>query len=543
MFLSNELIQLVFAEENDVFYGEDLTELDLEQYLWLRLHRSRYAAVYFLRALPREGSFSVRCFAGDRKCRPYDPDQQKGLKWLLGKKENELGKWMLDQLRDRSDPAALICPMADFCAVAGQESWEPLLRELASDKRRSGVLVLTAPPEAEESTALLLQSKVFDWLGDTAILDARKGNPQNLYGFLRRRKTPEACVFLNNVTEESLEGLLRCAELSRPGPILTEEDRSAAAAYLSGYLRTPRLQREEPLFSHNLPGAYLRYKELRSFLDQDKVWKSLILRSRSEEKPEFAGSSLLMCRSTDGKIGDCIERVFAMTPKVISDPKISGQWSRVLGSLMTPSPVPPDPRLAESMERLTLILTAAEQRNAEECLRVLEALEVLCRVLGEPELGEEKLDRCLRLEQSTDLYVKMQDQLNVLEEDIALLSGQTGNLAAAKLAVREKERAHMANMRDKSLQIIQTLRENLSVSNSMADVSALQGDVEKLVAEFEKKSADGPEEKTGVPEEEPLDYAVRAEEETVSQPEEPRSQPAGSPDEKAKFSPLVPKLH
>ena len=250
-----------------------------------------------------------------------------------------------------------------------------------------------------------------------------------------------------------------------------------------------------------------------------------------------------MCRSTDGKIGDCIERVFAMTPKVISDPKISGQWSRVLGSLMTPSPVPPDPRLAESMERLTLILTAAEQRNAEECLRVLEALEVLCRVLGEPELGEEKLDRCLRLEQSTDLYVKMQDQLNVLEEDIALLSGQTGNLAAAKLAVREKERAHMANMRDKSLQIIQTLRENLSVSNSMADVSALQGDLEKLVAEFEKKSADGPEEKTGVPEEEPLDYAVMAEEETVSQPEEPGSQAAGSPDEKAKFSPLVPKLH
>ena len=137
----------------------------------------------------------------------------------------------------------------------------------------------------------------------------------------------------------------------------------------------------------------------------------------------------------------------------------------------------------------------------------------------------------------------MQDQLNVLEEDIALLSGQTGNLAAAKLAVREKERAHMANMRDKSLQIIQTLRENLSVSNSMADVSALQGDLEKLVAEFEKRSADGPEEKTGVPEEEPLDYAVMAEEETVSQPEEPGSQAAGSPDEKAKFSPLVPKLH
>lgn len=543
MFLSNELIQLVFAEENDVFYGEDLTELDLEQYLWLRLHRSRYDAVYFLRALPKEGSFSVRCFAGDRKCRPYDPDQQKGLKWLLGKKENELGKWMLDQLRDRSDPAALVCPMADFCAVVGQESWEPLLRELASDKRRSGILVLTAPPEAEESTELLLRSKVFDWLEDTAILDARKGNPQNLYGFLRRRKTPEACIFLNAVTEEGLEGLLRCAELSRPGPILTEEDRTAAAAYLAGYLRTPRLQREEPLFSHNLPGAYLRYKELRSFLDQDRVWKSLILRSRNEQKPEFAGSSLLMCRSTDGKVGDCIERVFNMTPKVVSDPKIAGQWSRVLGSLMTPSPVPPDPRLAESMDRLTIILSTADQRNTEECLRVLEVLEVLCRVLGDPDLGEEKLDRCLRLEQSTDLYVKVQDQLNALEEDIALLTGQTGNLAAAKLAVREKERAHMANMRDKSLQIIQSLRENLSVSNSMADVSALQGDLEKLMAEFEKKTAGDGEKEQPEPREETLQYAVKAEAGTVSAPEQPQTQPAGSADEKAKFSPLVPKLH
>lgn len=542
MFLSNELIQLVFADENDVYYGEDLTELDLEQYLWLRLHRSRYSAVYFLRASPKEESFSVRCFAGDRKCRPYDPDQQKGLKWLLGKRENELGKWMLDQLRDRSDPAALVCPLADFCAVAGQESWEPLLREMAADRKRTGVLVLTAPPEAEGSMDLLLHSRVFEWLADTVILDVRKGNPQNLYGFLRRRKTSEACVFLNAVTEEGLEGLIRCAEFSRPGPILTEEDRTAAAAYLSGYLRTPRLQREEPLFSHNLPGAYLRYKDLRSFLDQDRVWKKLILRSRSDRKPEMSGSSLLVCRSTDGKVGDCIERVFNMSPKLIADPKITGQWSQTLGRLMTPSAAAADPGLTEDMGKLSLILTAADQLSAESCIRVLEVLGVLCRVLGDPGPGKEKLDRCSRLVDSTDLYVKVQDRLSALEEEIALLSAQTGSMAAAKLAVREKERAHMANMRDKSLQIIQSLRDNLSVSNSMADLSSLQGDLEKLMAEFEKKTAGGEEEKPET-REETLQYEVRAEDGIASEPEQTRQQPAGSGDEKAKFSPLVPKLH
>ena len=539
MFLSNDLIQLVFADENDVFYGEDLTELDLEQYLWLSLHRSRYAAVYFLRASPKEESFSVRRFAGDRKCRPYDPDQQKGLKWLLGKRENELGKWMLDQLRDRSNPAALVCSLADFCAVAGQESWEPVLRELAEDKKRSGVLVLTAPPEAEGSTELLLRSRVFEWLEDTAILDARKGTQRNLFGFLRRRKTPEACVFLNQVTEEGLEGLLRCAELSRTGPILTGEDRAGAAAYLTAYLHSPRRQREEPLFNHNLPGAYLRYRDLRVWLGQDKVWNELIRRGRKEEKSSFSGSPIQVCRSTDGKVGDCIERVFNMSGRLMADPAVSGLWDPVLKSLMTPGAASPDPKLAESMDRLTVFLTTADQKDGESCRRILEVLQTFCRVLGEPELGEERLDRCLRLEQSTDLYVKVQSQLRALEEGIALLSGQTGNLASAKRTALEKERAHTANMREKCLQIIQSLRENLTVSDSVADVGALQGDLEKLMAEFRDSSRE--EAKTEAPpEEEPLTYEVKTEPEA---PPEPEPQPShGGGDDSWKYKPSVPKL-
>ncbi len=537
MFLSNELIQLVFADENDVFYGEDLTELDLEQYLWLRLHRSRYAAVYFLRASPKEGSFSVRCFAGDRKCRPFDPDQQKGLKWLLGKRENELGKWMLDQLRDRSNPAALVCPLTDFCAVAAQESWEPVLRELAADKKRSGVLVLTAPPEAEAGTELLLRSKAFEWLEDTAILDARKGTQRNLFGFLQRRKTPEACVFLNAVTEENLEGILRNAELSRPGPILTGEDRMNMGAYLAAYLRSPRWQREEPLFNHNLPGAYLRYKDLRVWLGQDKVWNALIQRSRNQEQSRTAGHAPLVCRSTRGKVGDCIERVFNMSGKLIADPAVAGLWDPVLDSLMTPGVAPADPRLAESMDRLTVFLTTADQRDGENCRRILEVLQTFCRVLGEPELGEERLDRCLRLEQSADLYGKVQSQLQALDEGLALLSGQTGNLALAKRAALEKERVHTANMRDKCLLIIDSLRENLSVSDSVADVVALQGDLEKLMAEFRDSSREEAE-TDPVPEEGFLAYGP--EEETAAQPEpEPLS---GSGETKGKFDPAVPKL-
>ena len=537
MFLSNELIQLVFADENDVFYGEDLTELELEQYLWLRLRRSKkYAAVYFLRALPEEESFSVRYFAGDRNCRPFSGDQKKGLKkWFSGKRENEAGKWMLDRLRDRTEPAALVCPLADFCAVASGESWKPLLQELGEDRKRSGALVLTAPPEAEGSRELLLHSPVFEWLQDTAILDARvKG--QNLYGFLLRRKTPEASVFLNAVTEEGLEGLLRNAELSRSGPILTGEDRSAMAAWLSAYLRSPRLQREEPLFSHNLPGAYLRYRDLRVWLDQDKVWNALIRRSRSEELPRPGDSAPRICRSTEGKVGDCIERVFNMSPSLIADPGIAGLWDRVLGSLMTPGAAPADQRLAESMAKLTVFLSAADRKDGESCRRTLEVLQTLCRVLGEPELGEERLDRCLRLEESTDLYVKVRSQLRAQEEDLALQEGQTGPLAAARRAALEKQRAHTANMEDKCLRIIASLREHLNVSDAGADLGTLQGDLEKLLTEFRDSAREEPE-IAAVPEEKfPAGTGTGS---AASEKEIPQT-PAG--DDSWKYSSAVPKL-
>ena len=49
MFSSKELLHLVFADETDTYYGDDLLKLELNQYLWLKLHES-YQTVYFLGA-------------------------------------------------------------------------------------------------------------------------------------------------------------------------------------------------------------------------------------------------------------------------------------------------------------------------------------------------------------------------------------------------------------------------------------------------------------------------------------------------------------
>ena len=77
MFSSNDLTHLVFANETDTYYRDDLLKLDLHQYLWLDLHE-KYSAVYFLTL--SESTFSIKTY-GDLKCKAYEPSRRLW-KWM-----------------------------------------------------------------------------------------------------------------------------------------------------------------------------------------------------------------------------------------------------------------------------------------------------------------------------------------------------------------------------------------------------------------------------------------------------------------------------
>ena len=104
MFSSDTLIHLVFGDETDVYYCDDLLRLNLRQYLWRELCQD-YPAVFFLRKA--EKVFSVTCYggAGSR----YEPPSY-GLWERIGERAGSIyrktadkaisaqGKWLCRQL-------------------------------------------------------------------------------------------------------------------------------------------------------------------------------------------------------------------------------------------------------------------------------------------------------------------------------------------------------------------------------------------------------------------------------------------------------------
>lgn len=548
MFVSNELVQLVFADENDTYYGEDLTELNLDQFLWLRLHKSGYRSVYFLRERSK-GDFSVRRFAGDRNSPPFNPERSQFFGWLIHGRENELGEWMQRQLRSHT---ALVCPLADFCKAASGPAWESVLRGIAEDKKRQGILVLTAPLEAEKSAELLLCSKVFEWLEDTAIQDAQRKPPQDLYGYLRQKKTPDVCVVLNPFTEEGREGitgLLRNLELTRSDSVLTAAERSAAAAYLIDYLASPRMQREDPLFSHSIPGAYLQAKTLWKYLSEEKVWTELRKRSGDHQTRNPVKTPYMrVCGDRDSVMERCINRVYGLNRDLIRDPLVAKEWDEVMDRLMRPDLVRANPELEACMDRLSLHLTTMDRRNAEGCCRILEVMKAFRKELGNPDPEENRVNLYRDLENVTGTYINILNDLQNQEFSIQQLSAQSGHAAEANLAMLQKNRAVMERVRTVTLNSIREYL-NLTVEGPASDYGDLMNKLEDLAEKRKQaerdirlESAEPIREEPASPVSEEPGTDTRGQSRTRDDDPEPE-EPSGSSNRRDWYSSSVPNLN
>lgn len=270
MFSSNNLISYVFANDQDTYYADDLLSLNLEQYLWKSLRRD-YHTVYFLRGT-NDGLFTVRTF-GDKDAAPCPPPAKQSRRGPTN--EEAFGNWMLHQLcLDRNKAVAFICPMTTFCRVFSRDAWAPVLKQLAHAERRTGIIVLTASPYAEDSRELLLNSPVFDLLNETAVTESRQGMSRPLYAAIRSKK-PRHFLCLNAFTKERVRDLLihvYAADPVRPLPrcgldVLAEH----LAAYLQGTMPMP-----EPLAEAFPSPLYLTYANLYDQLCSRSVWDQVL---------------------------------------------------------------------------------------------------------------------------------------------------------------------------------------------------------------------------------------------------------------------------
>ena len=272
MFSSDKLLHLVFASEQDTYYCGELLMLDLHKYLWLKLHQQGYGCVYLLEA--EDNSLWVKGY-GDKLAEPYAPKKSKWHFPKLSGKKSELQLWLIRQLTAK-DPrrAAVICSMKDFCEFFQAPSWQPLLQELGSLDRRTGILILTAPPEAEGSLGYLLRSPVFEQLGERSIMELRSASPCNLYKALQQSMGGRM-RFLNAFTGERIHAMvtrLLLENLDKTGDSGLQPE---LEAYLLQWMNNKRFRQLETQAGVRLPSPEESFRNVFASLQEAGTWKRL----------------------------------------------------------------------------------------------------------------------------------------------------------------------------------------------------------------------------------------------------------------------------
>lgn len=354
MFSSTELISFVFANESDVYYGDDLIKRDLNQYLWDRLHQN-YKAVYFLSA--ESNGFAVRSY-GDLCCKEYTPGRKTFFNFCNGgSTQREFGNWLQRQLRGKSDEAAaFVCSLEDFCTVLSDSQWDSVLREILETKNRTGIFVLTASATAERTAKLFLESPVFEKLQESTVVDLRSGTKRELYGALKKRKG-DNCVFLNTFSWERLRAVLLHLVMENSDRCESYSKLDMMTDYLYAYCRNPDLADRETLFRREMPVDYLLYTNLYDQLSNERTWQKFQEASQRYQKIERGSLSaelrVPVLRDKNSYAGRCMK--IKLPGWIVEDEELAEQSAGLLRKICQDVSVPMN--RAENQE----IISAAEE--------------------------------------------------------------------------------------------------------------------------------------------------------------------------------------
>lgn len=548
MFSSNALVHLVFADPMDEYYSDGLLKLDLDRYLWLKLHE-RFSSVYFLRA--EDHAFAVETF-GDIKAKHYEPNQGflKSMKDIFGGKSEtqRFGAWLLEQMKSmRSEAAAFVCSAEDFCRTAVGQDWNTLLRQLAGEKNRTGILVLKMPLEAERSRELLLDSPVLAQLGDATVSYLRGGSLQPLFPALANGKK-DACCFLSPCSGEGLHAILLRLQLENPRLLMTEEESRAAEDYLRRYLRDLRLQQSEPLFRSGEPALYLSFRDLYLQLKNERVWNELLARARDQTR--VSEGKLLPVASLPpdrtGITGRCAVKLFSEGQFAATAARRSKTPDQILTDLLTPRNRPENQAVSDALEGFLQKLSAADPEDGETCQKILEALGFCTDWLYVPEKSEEEqIVLALVERQNINLELSSLKYQTRAKFQNASLAG--GDLLDAKLRQMEAQADSIRRTADQYQDLISSSMLDLSLSSfSPKEVFAKLTSLEEKLGEIRTRKE--PEQPPDLPEETPplkaYFHSQTEENEPPDVPEPPRSERAmqteeelGDPNDIERLSP------
>lgn len=450
MFSSNDLVHIVFENENDTYYNCGLMKPDLNEHLWFELH-SQYSCVYFLS--PENGG-CVKTF-GELCAKQYEGDTSGRFALKLTSKKNHdpLGMWMLKQMTAKqSEAAAFICSLADFCSMFGSETHREALSAMAVAEKRTGIIVLTVPATVEKSRRLLLESPVFEYLNDKPIMAVRTGNLREMYSSVFKNKI-YGCHFLNVITEKDALGLLTCIEIDNVHQCPPHSVLRSAAKYLSQYVINQELQAADAVLKHLRQGTTRRelYEQLKDERVRNKLYEKAAemqsvggmheyLKKTGCEYVSSNSPAARICRSPDSLAGKCLALNSGNTADIPEPCKAA--VCRIVSELKTEAIKPKNHLENEKIsEKALQFLRDAEDalacKDFETYRRALNAVRICTNWLYAAHGSQEEQNAQQLMDKlGTMIHLSENCFINLRNLEInrkIMVSGELGELAVTKL--------------------------------------------------------------------------------------------------------------
>lgn len=512
LFNAPDRIRFVFADADDTYYGSDLLALNLNQYLWMRLHRNGYRAVYFLsksKDAMAGSTFSVRTFG--------DCEQQEipgGVLALLGLKRADsisaknfvpcMNTWLKEK-------AAVVCPLDDFCDVLEGAGWEDAF---APEKRTGwqtncqGILVLTASIYAEANERYFLESEAFSEkrLNFEPIVQLRQANRQDLYQCFAQI-LGDGCLALYQPTADRLAPILTRVLMEHPERIEGVPDLSALARTLEWYLRDPKGQAEtdlKQLAGLGTPFHHAPFRKIHDCLSHEETWNALLEQHQRVQKrsaPVSVPRNFPPILRTPGSYAErCLS--LEVPEDGQAEPKRMQEAQARLQNIWKKASSPQNriedkALIREIQSFLSDIPQAKNKGDIETCCRILYAIDICLQWINTDSEKERKTYQALCsvietmkrwINLSSQYFDSRQEQARSVEPDGYWARYQEGaNLVTKQRVELSRKTLELCEER------IPSIVSQLSFQNELVNINTLTRDLSEKLEWIQQQGKDQPE--------------------------------------------------
>lgn len=373
LFSPNDLLHYVFADGNDLYCCNEVLALDLNQYLWLQLHEQGYGCVYYLDLDGDEASVRT---CGDKLAQSYTPEKPH---WGLNRQRiinSGLQKWILKQLTEKGPRrSAIVCELHEFCSTFSGADWMDFFKDLAALGKRTGIIVLTAPPEAEASRSYFMNSPVFDNLRETGITGLRTASRCDMYTAMHR-SMPDRMLYLNAYTAERIRSMLTRILLEDPKLTMDCDLLPEMTDYLLQWMNNPELRKKDGALEKLLPAPDDSFRSVYDRLRREECWSQFTAKAMQVSKAggmqryaEDLGCSLAedpvgaVCvrRDPNSYAGRCLNlRLRSAAKEGEEQAKIRDLLEEIRRQVVAPCNRDENPKLADKVNSLLPELSSAD---------------------------------------------------------------------------------------------------------------------------------------------------------------------------------------